>query len=105
METYVKLKDVEELLDKLYNEPEYQHTGETYYAGICAVRSDLDTLTAIEFEPRKKTKWRLMNKSMFGADYQCSHCGCWALESNSGHYNKLTNFCSTCGAIMVGGKQ
>ena len=40
MEIYVKLKDVEELLNKLYNEPGYQHTGETFYAGICAVKSD-----------------------------------------------------------------
>lgn len=37
MEEYIKLKDLEELLASLYQEPEYQHTGETYYAGICAV--------------------------------------------------------------------
>ena len=103
MEIYVKLKDVEELLNKLYDEPGYQHTGETFYAGICAVKSDLDTLSTLEYEPRTKATWRLMDRGMFGADYQCSHCGCWAPESNSGHYDKLTNFCPVCGAIVVGG--
>lgn len=104
MEIYIKLKDVADLLNRLYNEPEYQHTDETYYAGICAVKSELASLSTIEFESHKKAEWRLINKSMLGTDYQCSHCGCWAPESNSGHYDKLTNFCSSCGALMIESK-
>lgn len=48
MDKYVKLEDLNNLLDKLYKEPEYQHTGETYYAGICAVQCELDSLPTIE---------------------------------------------------------
>lgn len=101
METYVKLKDVADLLNRLYNEPEYQHTGETYYAGICAVKSALTNLSVTEFEASERAEWQLVNKSIFGADYKCSHCDSWASESNSGHYDKLTNFCSNCGALVI----
>ena len=48
MDKYVKLEDLNNLLDKLYKEPEYQHTDETYYAGICAVQCELDSLPTIE---------------------------------------------------------
>ena len=47
MEKYVKLKDLSDLLDRLYKEPEYQHNGETYYAGICAVQCELDLLPTV----------------------------------------------------------
>lgn len=45
---YVKLEDIRALLDKLNNEPQYQHAGETYYAGIAAVDMELDTLPTID---------------------------------------------------------
>ncbi len=47
---YVKLDDLKELLRKLNNEPQYQHNGETYYAGIAAVDMELDTLTTVELD-------------------------------------------------------
>lgn len=50
METYVKLADIKALLKQLYNEPEYQHEGETFYAGICAVEDELDNLSSIKLD-------------------------------------------------------
>lgn len=62
MDKYVKLSDLNNLLDKLYKEPEYQHTGETYYEGICAVQCELDSLSAIEMraidDNTGKVVWR-----------------------------------------------
>lgn len=47
---YVKLEDVKALINRLFNEPKYQHNGETYYAGIAAVDMELDTLSVIEVD-------------------------------------------------------
>lgn len=58
MEKYVKLKDIDNLLDRLYREPRYQHEGETYYAGICAVGSSLPLLPTIELEDTESGSWR-----------------------------------------------
>lgn len=35
--TCVELDQVKKLISRLYNEPEYLHKGETYYAGLCAL--------------------------------------------------------------------
>ena len=50
MEKCVKLEDVKALINKLFNEPQYQHAGETYYAGIAAVDMELDTLPTIDIK-------------------------------------------------------
>lgn len=57
MEKYVKLEDVKALINKLFNEPPYQHTGETYYAGVAAVDMELSVLPTVDI-----TEF-------------CSHCG------------------------------
>lgn len=45
-------------------------------------------------------KWIPRNKSLLGSDYHCSICDNIANESNSGHYDRLTHYCSNCGARM-----
>lgn len=40
---YIEREALEEIINKLSNEPEYWHTGETFYAGVSAV--DLEILT------------------------------------------------------------
>jgi hypothetical protein len=37
MEKYYKVSDVNEILNKLAKEPYYQHDGEDFYNGVCAV--------------------------------------------------------------------
>lgn len=103
MEKFIKLSDVEALLSKLSSEPVYQHEDEDFYVGVSTVSTEIGSIKTVEFAPRTIAYWRLRNKGMFGADYACSQCGCWAQESNSGHYDTLTNFCPICGAIMTGG--
>ena len=98
---YVKFEDIRALLDKLNNEPQYQHTGETYYAGIAAVDMELDTLPTIEVEESSPyAEWIPEGKSFLGIDYRCSGCGKLADEGNSGHFNILTAFCKNCGRKM-----
>lgn len=98
---YVKFEDIRALLDKLNNEPQYQHTGETYYAGIAAVDMELDTLPTIEVEESPPyAEWIPEGKSFLGIDYRCSGCGKLADEGNSGHFNILTAFCKNCGRKM-----
>lgn len=101
MEKYIKINDLKELLNRLSAEPAYQHEDEDFYSGVCAVECALDSIPTIEFEPHKHAYWQLKDKGVFGADYICSHCGCWAPESNSGRCDALTSFCSTCGSFMV----
>lgn len=50
MEKYIKLSDIEELLEKLYDEPGYWHTGETFYAGISAVQQAIKDLPVMQVE-------------------------------------------------------
>lgn len=45
-------------------------------------------------------EWKLVKKALFGNDYVCSLCGEHAPESNCGHYDNLTNYCSKCGAKL-----
>ena len=98
---YVKFEDIRALLDKLNNEPQCQHTGETYYAGIAAVDMELDTLPTIEVEESSPyAEWIPEGKSFLGIDYRCSGCGKLADEGNSGHFNILTAFCKNCGRKM-----
>lgn len=98
---YVKLEEVRALLNRLNNEPQYQHTGETYYAGIAAVDMELDSLNTIELEEQSPyAEWVPEKESFLGSDYRCSACGRLADEGNSGHFNILTTFCKNCGRKM-----
>lgn len=45
-------------------------------------------------------EWKLVKKALFGNDYACPFCGEYAPESNCGHYDNLTNYCSKCGAKL-----
>ena len=101
MEKYVKLEDVRALIKKLYNEPQYQHTGETYYAGVAAMDMELDSLPTVEVtESVLEAEWVTEYEGFLGADYRCSNCGKYADEGNSGHYDVLTEFCKNCGYKM-----
>lgn len=101
MEKYVKLEDVKALLKKLNNEPAYQHTGEDFYSGVCAVECGLYDLPTIEVpEPALEAEWVPQYEGFLGTDYRCSNCGKYADEGNSGHHDVLTEFCKNCGRKM-----
>lgn len=48
MEKYYKVSDVNEILNKLAKEPAYQHDGEDFYNGVCAVEGELMCLEPVE---------------------------------------------------------
>lgn len=49
-EEYIKLSDVLAIFEKLKREPGYWHTGETFYAGVYAVESEVVDLPVIKFK-------------------------------------------------------
>lgn len=48
MEKYIKLKDIDELIEKLIREPAYQHEGEDFYSGVSTVDVEISSLPYIE---------------------------------------------------------
>ena len=91
MEEYIKLKDIKDLLADLYQEPEYQHTGETYYAGISEVgMAVLDISTMQIPEP---AEWLPYSHTMM----ECSACK----RHTAIHRYR---YCPYCGAYMKGSK-
>ena len=47
-EEYIKLADVQAILDRLKKEPGYWHYGETFYAGVYSVESEIVDLPRIQ---------------------------------------------------------
>ena len=50
MEKYYKVSDINKILNRLAREPYYQHAGEDFYSGVCAVEGELMCLDYIELE-------------------------------------------------------
>ena len=102
MEKYVKLKDVKEMLKKLWTEPAYQHEDEDFFCGVHAVDGEIDFLPTIEIkEPGVTAVWRRKFVGFLSSDYVCSNCESPAEEGNTGHHDYLTLYCNHCGAKMV----
>lgn len=47
-EEYIKLSDVQAILERLKKEPGYWHYGETFYAGVYSVESEIVNLPRIQ---------------------------------------------------------
>lgn len=54
MKKYYDADDVKEVIKKLAREPHYQHEGEDFYSGICAVDGELAMLTPTEAVSEKE---------------------------------------------------
>ena len=88
MEKYVKLSDIKDILNKLLQEPAYQHEGEDFYAGVCSVESELDCLTSYKI---LKGEWIMhINSDGYLNHYECSVC-----HQAQGH---KSNYCEECGS-------
>ena len=95
MEKYYRVSDVNEIIKKLAREPYYQHDGEDFYTGVCAVEGELMCLDTVELEEPKVGKW--LPAGDFHEDfYNCSNCDI------SVHHELISQikFCVTCGAKM-----
>ena len=98
MEKYIKLKDVNDLLMKMYREPRYQHEDEDYYSGISQVAGMLVGIETVELEEPKEGKWlERIEKLVWCEDdvevyYDCSCCGT--------HNFDTTPYCPVCGTKM-----
>ena len=86
--TCVELDQVKKLISRLYNEPEYLHKGETYYAGLCALDLELNTLPTVQIKQGKPLRvlegpcnakrffiCSCCAKKIDSTDKWCKHCG------------------------------
>lgn len=89
MEKYVKLSDINRILEKLAHEPAYYHDGEDFYNGVGAVDSEISSLPTIELEEPNVGKWLKASCSEKDGDATCSACGHWDWSD--------CNYCSNCG--------
>lgn len=47
---FIKKSDIYKIIDERMNEPVYQHIGEDFYNGICAVGCDLERLPVYDVD-------------------------------------------------------
>ena len=99
MEKYVKLKDINDMLVKMHEEPRYQHEGEDYHSGVAQVAVMLIDAPTVEFEEPKVGKWISASaKPGVQVGMKCSLCG--ARIKYSEFFNGNHNYCHKCGAKM-----
>ncbi len=101
MEKYVKLKDVNDLLMKMYREPRYQHEDEDYYSGVAQVAGMLVGIETIELEEPKEGKWISKywrtEDDWSGFNHRSIECSVCKIEIYNG---EPTDYCPHCGADM-----
>lgn len=99
MKNYFEAEEVKKIIDKLLDEPEYQHNGETFYSGVSAVDVELLTLTPANVIKVPYGKW--LNTGSYDAHHQpiyiCSVCGKEVADT----YIKYHKYCLHCGAKMI----
>jgi predicted RNA-binding Zn-ribbon protein involved in translation (DUF1610 family) len=96
MEKYYRVSDVNEILNKLAKEPYYQHDGEDFYTGVCAVEGELMCLEPVELEEPKQGEWIVCGDGDY-VPFKCTACG-----NNTSWYHKQTaKYCPNCGAKMI----
>ena len=89
-ETYINLETLNNLLEMLYKEPESWHQGETYFAGISSVMTEIGSLPTVEI---RQGKWIKAECSESDGDAHCSICDSWDWSDKK--------YCSNCGAKMA----
>ncbi len=111
MEKYYRVSDVKEIIKKLAREPYYQHDGESFYNGICAVDGELICLEPIEFEELKVGKWELREVEAFwiqnmeesletGKPTKADMPVCSCCKTEFGTTALTYMYCPNCGAKM-----
>lgn len=94
MEKYYRVSDVKEIIKKLAREPYYQHDGESFYNGVCAVDGELNCLEAVEadIDELKKEVADLNNRRhliwALGYDYD----GCNTVKSLKELIDELVSY-------------
>jgi hypothetical protein len=92
MEKYYRVSDVNDIIKKLSGEPYYQHNGESFYNGVCAVDGEL---MCLEQYPIREGEWIIHTNYEGNINhYECSVC-----HQAQGH---KSNYCEKCGADMRG---
>lgn len=75
MEKYIKLSDVEDIISKLIHEPGYQHEGEDFYSGVCAVDVEIACLDKIVLDDPLTAHWKTREARNDYLWVECSNCG------------------------------
>ena len=111
MEKYIKLEDLNNLLSTMYNEPGYMHTGETFYAGICAVQDAIRDLPTVRLNLDSPivAQWKTREARNDYLWVECSNCGFMvenykAVRCKSSDIDVVAykmNACPKCAARMI----
>lgn len=107
IEREVLLKDIEDLKQSpWYNDDCGFGTKQARHDGVaCVTDLCIRQVPAADVAPVIHGEWVVINKGFLGNDYICSECHTLALESNNGHYDRLTDYCPNCGTRMDGGNK
>ena len=98
---YIEREAVKEVIKQLSREPAYQHDGEDYYMGVCAVDGEIAMLPASDVVEVRHGKW-VPSLHHYGL-YMCSECRCSDEKCQPvfDHKNSWKS-CPNCGAKMDG---
>jgi DNA-directed RNA polymerase subunit RPC12/RpoP len=112
MEKYYRVSDINEILNKLAKEPYYQHDGEDFYSGVCAVEGELMCLEPVELEEPKVAKWELREVEAFwiqnmdesletGKPTKAMMPVCSCCKTEFGTAVLTYRYCPNCGAKII----
>lgn len=112
MEKYYRVSDINEILNKLAKEPRYQHEGEDFYNGVCAVEGALMCLEPVMFEEPKVGKWELREVEAFwiqnmeeslktGKPTKSIVSVCSCCKTEFGRAVLTYRYCPNCGTKMI----
>ena len=84
MAKYVEREALNDVIKRLSREPAYQHEGEDYYCGVCAVDGEIAMLSTADVVEVRHGEWitcceepRITNSSAGVSKFwfECSECG------------------------------
>lgn len=93
---YIERGQVLEIINRLSNEPYYQHNGETFYDGVSAVDLEILTIPTADVAEVKHGYWAYNeNHGAHESPYLCSECLADGSSDIQGE-----KYCYNCGAEM-----
>lgn len=104
----INRSELKKAIQKLEEEPDYQHEGETWQNGLCMAEILIDNAPTVDaivhtIEVRTQAEW-IEKHSDYGVYYQCSNCHKMPPNYECDYKEGAikTNYCPNCGADMRG---
>lgn len=98
MARYIDANKLQKDFEKVADEPDYMHEGETWQTGIYMAGTITDTQPTADVVEVRHGKWDVNVGMNFNTERICRNCK----RRIEGNY---WNYCSNCGAKMDGGEE